>query len=214
MTQQPQPPAQPQYKVTTPSGNEVPLLHRKEKELYEEARDKYSSEYSFTAANDMRALDRLLLLEVQMFRAQWYTASGLDYKGIDLDTKEEAEYTKRIKELGSQIAEAQRDLGLTKAQRDKQSEDSVGGYLQLLKQAAKEHGVMREKQLGRAIELTKELFSLCESYNRSNEEERRKLGFESAEDIVTWVIEYMKPEFDAIDAEFRANGMKFYRRKL
>lgn len=212
MTQQPA--AQPQYKVTTPSGAEIRLLHRMEKDLYEEARDKYLNEYSFTAANDMRALDRLLLLEVQMYRAQWYTAAGMDYLGVSLDAKEEAEYTKRIKELGAQIADSQKDLGLTKAQRDKQDEDSVGSYIQLIKQAAKEHGVMREKQLGRAIELTKELFSLCGAYSRSNDEERRKLGFESSEDIVTWVLEYMKPEFDAVDKEFRANGMKFYRRKL
>lgn len=197
----------------TPTGQEISLLHANEKKIYEEARDKYQSEYSFTAANDMRALERLLLLEIQMYRSQWYLAASMDYDLVDLDPKMEIELRRSVKELGVQISDAQKDLGLTKAQRDAQNEDSVGGYINLLKQAAREHGVMREKQLGRALELTKELFSICGAYTRSNEEERRKLGIESADDIVTWVLEYAKPEFDLIDAEAR-KGMRFYRRKL
>lgn len=204
----------PRFKVQTVTGQEIELLHLNEKKFYEEARDKYTSEYSFSAANDLRSLERLLLLEVQMYRSQWMLAAGMDYEAVDLEGKEEIDLRRVVKDVGAQITEIQRDLGLTKAQRDKQSVDSVGGYILQLKQAAKAHGVMRENQLGKAIELTKELFAICGAYSRSNEQERAKLGFESAEDIVAWVQEYMKPEFDVIDEHFRTHEAKFYRRQL
>lgn len=202
------------FKVITVTGVEISLLHRQEKAIYERAQQKYQDEYTFTAANDLRALERLLLLEIQMHRAQWYMAAGMDYDGVDLDAKEESDLRRTIKDVGAQLAEAQKDLGLTKAQRDKQDVDSVGGYIVALKQRAKAHGVRREKQLGRAIELSKELFSLAGAYQRSNENERRKLGIESADDIVTWILEYMKPEFDAVDEHFRQHEQRFWVREL
>lgn len=202
------------HTVTTVTGSSIDLLHEREAKFYNEARDKYLAEFKFTVASDFRSLDRLLLLEVQMYRCQWQLSARMDYDGVDLDAGDEVALRRAIKELGSQIAEAQKDLGLTKVQRDKASEDSVGAYLVKLKLAAKEHGVKREREVARAIELSKELFSLCGAYRRSNEHERRKLGFETAEEIVTWVLEYMKPEFDEIDAKYRAGQQKFWLRSI
>ena len=45
-------------KVKTISGHEIDLLHQREKKFFESARDKYLAENVFTAASDMRALDR------------------------------------------------------------------------------------------------------------------------------------------------------------
>lgn len=202
------------HTVTTLNGEEVELLHLREKEYYEKALAAYQDQYSFTMANDLRTLDRLLLMEVQMLRYQWYTMAGSDYEGIDLEAKEEEALRKAMKEISSQINETQSLLGLSKAERDKKSVDSVGGYIVQLQQAAKHHGVMREKQLGRALELTKELFSLVNAFNRSNEQERRKLGFDGPEDILTWITDFMAPEFNAIDEHFRQNTARFYRRSL
>jgi hypothetical protein len=204
----------PRFKVKTLTGGEIQLLHANEKKYYELARDKYLSEYEFTAANDKRTLDRLLLLEVQMHRAQWMLMAGMDYEGIDLDGKEETELRRAVKDIGAQINETQTALGLAKSQRDKAQHDSVGAYITNLKNAAKLHGVKREKELGKAIEMTKELFAICGRYERSNEEERRKSGVENADVIVAWVLEYMKPEFDSIDAYFREHEQKFWVRSL
>ena len=206
--------ARPRFTVKTPTGREISLLHRQEKSLYETAVQKYLDEYTFTAANDIRTLERLLLLEVQMHRAQWYLAAGMDYDGVDLDAKEETELRRTVKDVGAQITEIQRDLGVTKAQRDKQDVDSVGGYIKQLQQAAKAHGIKRNREMGKAIELTKELFALCGAYQRSDEVERKKLGFESAEDIVTWVMDYMRPEFNAIDEHYRATEQRFWVRNI
>ena len=112
------------------------------------------------------------------------------------------------------VSQVQSDLGLTKSQRDRDQFESVGAYILKLKQAAREHGVRREKQLGRAIELTMELFSLCGAYSRASAHEREKLGFESADDVIEWVLTYMKPEFDSVDEHFRTHQQRFWLRDL
>lgn len=202
------------HKVKTVTGQEIELLHTREQQFYEQARDKYLDEFSFTVASDLRALDRLLLLETQMYRNQWYLAAGMDYDAVDLDPKDEIALQRNVKEIVAQISEIQNALGLTKAQRDKDSHESVGAYLVQLKLRAKEHGVRREKELGKALELTHELFALCGAYQRANEHERKKMGFDSGDNIIEWVMSYMAPEFKSIDEHFRTNQQKFWVRNL
>lgn len=202
------------HPVKTVTGSEIELLHEREVNFYVAARDRYLTDFKFSLASDFRALDRLLLLETQMYRCQWQLSASTDYQGVDLDVSDETLLRKAIKELGAQISEAQRDLGLTKVQRDKASEDSVGAYIEKLKLRAREHGIKRERETAKAIELSKELFALCGAYLRANANERRKLGFDSAEEILVWVIEYMRPEFDEIDAKYRAGQQKFWVRSI
>lgn len=202
-----------QQTVKTITGHDLELQTDKEKKYYEEARDKYLSENKFTAASDLRALDRLLLLEVQMFRCQWQIAAGVDYDLNFLTTQQEKDLHRLTKELGPMISTVQNDLGLTKAQRDKDQHESIGAYINDLKVRAKAFGVMREKQLGKALEWTKELFSIAGAYQRANDAERKKLGFESAEDIVEWILTVFKPEFDSVDEYFREHDQKNWIRK-
>ena len=200
--------------VKTVDGSEIELLHDREVAFYEAARDRYLTDFKFGLASDLRSLDRLLLLETQMYRCQWQLSAVTDYQGVDLDASEETLLRRAIKELGTQISEAQKDLGLTKVQRDKAQEDSVGAYLVNLKIRAKEHGIKREREVSKAIELSKELFSLVGAFRRANAEERRKLGIENADEILTWIWEYMRPEFDEIDEKYRAGQQKFWVRSL
>lgn len=204
----------PRFKVTTVTGGEVELLHEREKKYYEEARDRYTTDFTFTVSSDLRSLDRLLLLEVQMHRAQWFLAAGMDYQLVDLDAREETDLRRTVKEAVTQIAEIQRDLGLTKKQRDAEQVDSIGAYLTKLRLAAKQHGVKREKELGKALELTHELFALCGAYQRGNADERKKLGFENGDMIVDWVMTYMQPEFQAVDDYFREHQQRFWVREM
>lgn len=200
-------------KVTTVTGHEIELIDRREKTFYETARDKYMSEFSFSMHNDLRALDRLLLLETQMFRCQWQLSAGIDYDGVDVDAADEVALRRAIKETAPQIAEVQKDLGLTKAQRES-DDDTVASYLERLRVRAREHGVRREKQLGRSLELLNELFAITGAFMRSNENERRKLGFESAQDVVDWIVEVAQPRYDEIDQYFREHQQKFWIRDM
>lgn len=202
------------FPVQTITGYELELQTQREQAYYKMAQHKYTTENKFTVASDMRALERLIFYETLVFRWQTQLASGRDYDSNFLTPSEEDQLRKNVKETAPLISQIQTDLGLTKSQREKDQFESVGAYITRLQQAAKQHGVRRERQLGRAIELTMELFSLCGAYARSNANERRKLGFESADDIVEWVLVYMKPRFDEVDEHFRKNQQRFWIREI
>lgn len=207
--------------VTSVTGQKIRLLHQSEKTYYEEAKKKYLAEYTFTQANDMRLVDRLLNLEVQCQRYQWYTLAGIDYDANLIVAKEESDYRRAIKELNQQILDVQKELGVTKAERERATDkDSVGAYITELLQRAKEFGLMREKQLDRGLELVNELFAMTGAYKRSNENERRKLGLEDPETIIDWVIEVMQPSYNEIDDHFKqgdgtpGSGQKYWIRTI
>jgi len=185
-------------------------MHASEKTFYEDAAARYQSEYSWSMGNDLRTIERLLLLEVQMHRVQTFLTKGADYQGVDFDAGEETALRRAQKELGAQISDIQNDLGVTKSQRDKMQEDSVGAYLTQLKIRAKAHGVKREKELGRGIELIHELFAVVGAFKRSNDAERARLELPDADAVLTWIEEYVEVEFKAVDDYFREHDQKFW----
>lgn len=207
------PPMRARFVVKTLNGIELSLLHEREKNFYENARDRYTQDFSFTIGSDMRALDRLLLLEIQVFRAQWQLAAGQDYDGVDLEPTEEVAHRRTIKECNAQISEIQRDLNLTIDKRAK-DEQSVADYLQKLRTAAKEHGIRRERQVSKAIELWNELIAVVGAYQRSNDNEKRKLGFDSPDELFEWIMGPLKDEFDEVDRVYTETFHKFWVRQL
>lgn len=197
------------FPVTTLAGEAIELQDVSEQRYYDQAQRKYRSENQFDQASDLRALDRLIFLETVMHRYQKHLASGRDYDGILAPAQEEI-LRKSIREIGPMISSVQTDLGLTKNQREKDQHESVGSYITKLTQAAKVHGVRREKQLTKALDLMNQLFSMVGSYQRSSEAERSKLGLESADEILDWVQNFMRPEYDSVDNYFREHEQKFF----
>ena len=55
-----------------------------------------------------------------------------------------------------------------------------------------------------------ELSSIVGTYDRANETERRKVGFESELEIVAWVRDKMIPKFRKIDEEFRKTQQRYW----
>ncbi|KRB80136.1 hypothetical protein ASE01_01140 [Nocardioides sp. Root190] len=213
----PVPPTTPvKIEVTSVTGQKIQFLHKSEKDYYEQAKQKYLDECSFTHANDLRTVDRLLNLEVQCQRYQWYTLAGIHYDATLIEPKAEVEYRRAIKDMQTQIAELQKSLGVTKAEREASTQraDSVGAYITELVQRAKDFGVMRETD--KAMELANQLFAMAGAYKRSNENERRKIGLENPETIVDWITDVMQPEYEEIDHHFKKNedGQKYWIRRL
>lgn len=200
-------------RVTTVAGHQIEVMGQDEAKYYRAAKGKYMTENKFTAVTDLADLDRLLFMELMVFRWTGWLSSGKDYDGL-LAPSQEDQIRKNLKEMAPLISAVKNDLGLTKSQRDKEAFESVGQYLTDLKARAKEHGVRREKQLTSAICLIKELFSLVGTFDRSNALERQKIGLETEADILDWIRHHMKPEFDAIDDYFRQNQQKFWVRKI
>lgn len=204
----------PPVPVQTLTAQAINLQSRDEADFYREAQQRYTADNRFTIASDMRSLDRLIFYETLSFRWTTQLASGRDYDDTILTPQEEDTLRKNLRETAPLISSIQNDLGLTKAAREKENMDSPAAYINRLKLAAKEHGVRREKQLGKALELTKELFSLAGAYHRASESERRKLEIENADVIVEWVLDVMKPQFDEIDEYFREHQQKFWLRTI
>lgn len=197
------------YTVKTLSGHDIEVQDKAEQKFYREAQSKYISENKFDAASDLRSLDRLVFFETLMHRWQSWLASGSNYDGF-LSPQEEEIIRKSIKETSPLISQLQADLGLTKSQREKDQYESVGAYIIKLQQAAKAHGIRRNKQASKAIDLINQLFSLVGSYRRANDNERSKLDIESAEEILDWIEQYMRPEFEQVDKDYREKEQKFW----
>jgi hypothetical protein len=200
--------------VVNLAGTKITLLTQEEADFYVEAQSKYLSENTFTVASDLRAIDRLVLFETMVNRSQAWLASGVDYTGHTVGPAQETDLRRMLKETSALIAQIQNDLGLTKEARDRDQADSVGGYIKQLQLAARAHGVKREKELGKALEMLHEIFGMAGAYLRANEAEREKLGYESPDDVLRIITEVHKPEFDELDRYFRAHEQSFWIRKI
>jgi hypothetical protein len=197
--------------VTTPSGSQIMVLGQMEAEFYNKSAKHYRDENEFTNASDVLDLDRLLFYELQVFRMGYWLARGTDYDGMDISP---VELRRNLKEVSDQLSRVKNDLGLTKAAREKAQAESVGAYLMELKQRAKEFGVHREKQLGKGLELCKQLFSIVAAFDRADAVEREKLGFRDSDEVLAWIRDTMKPEFDEVDDHFRTHQQKYWVRDI
>ena len=197
------------HQVITPSGQYIEVLGDAERDFYEGQRKAYMAQNLFTNTSDLMDLDRLIVLEVLIYRATSWIGRGQDYDGLPLSDSAETAQRRSLKETSTLISVIKNDLGLTKLQRDKDAYSSVGTYITQLKQRAREFGVHREKQVATGITLCKQLFAIVGAYDRSDEVERRKIGFENADEILEWIRTVMVTEFDAIDTAF-INGTQKY----
>lgn len=197
-----------QTKVQLVSGKEATVQTTLEAEWFNETRDVYLAETKFTEATDLRDLDRLLVLELMIFRWTQHLAAGEDYDG---DMANNEQLRRNIKEYSDQINKVKDSLGLSKSKRDEAASDgNVAGYIADLKSRAMVFGIHRERQLTKMIALGKELFTIVDTFYRSDEEERRKIGFESEKEIVEWIHNLMRNEFDALDFYFQEHEQRYW----
>jgi hypothetical protein len=192
------------------TGNTVTLLSMEEKEMYDKAQAKYNSEFTFDIASDLRTIDRLVMMEVMAFRWSSQILSGVDYIGRTLSPAVLANHQKFLKEAHVTIGKLMEELGLTKNQRDKENADTVQAYIDNLLTRAEEFGIHRETQAEVSLELMNEIIGVVGAYLRSNEFERRQLGFPDAESVVKWIARDIEPKFKEVDDHFRNNSQKYW----
>lgn len=179
---------------------------------FEATRDAYMSEAQYTEATDIRDLDRLLVHELMVFRWTKYLGSGRDYDGMLVD---EQELQRNVKLYSDQITKIKESMGLTRKVRDAAANaESVADYLANLKARAKQFGVHREKQLDKALTLFEELSAVVGAFQRSSPEERKKIGFETADDVLEWITETAIPEYRELDEHFRRDGQRYWVRDI
>lgn len=195
-------------KVKLVSGKTFDVITRLEADWFNETRDAYRDQTKFTEITDLRDLDRLLIFELHIFRWTQWLAAGEDYEG---DLVDESEIRKNLREFSAEVTKIKDSMGLNKKARDSAAaEGNFAAWIADLKHRAKQFGIHREHQLTRTLTLWNELASIVRSYDRSDEEERRKNGFETEAEIVDWLRNVALPEYDAIDEHFRANTQKYW----
>lgn len=197
------------HKVKQINGHFLEVQNATEKSYYQDQQKKYLKENKFTNVSDLADLDRLLVLELMVFRWNGNLSSGRDINGY-LIASEVEQIRKNIKETAVTISQIKNDLGLSGNQRQKEQTESIANYINTLKQRAKQHGIRREKQLTKALCLIEELSSIVGTYDRTNQLERKKVGIESEADIVGWVRETLIPQYREIDTYFREHQQKFW----
>lgn len=194
------------------SGKVITVMTDVEAEWFEETRDAYLYELKFTEKTDLVDLDRMLILELMVFRWTLHLASGVDYDG---DMVDEKKLTADIKLYSDQLNKVKETMGLSKKSRDSQaSEGNFASWLSDLKSRAKVFGVHRQHQLTKALSLMNELSAVVGAFDRSDVEERRKLGFDDEVEILAWIRSTMLPEYHALDEFFRANEHRYWVRDL
>lgn len=198
------------YYVTQPTGgSRIQVLTKEEKAFYEGQSDLYMKEFAFTAASDKADLDRLLFQELLDYRWTVQLGKGADYDGIPLAPSVADAYRRNKNDSAKVIDTIKTSLGMTRAERDAKGE-SLNTYIATMLARAKEFGVVRNKQVIEALKLFNELKSIVGAFDRGNQLEREKMGFEAPEDIVEWVRTVAIPSYDEIDAKWRASTQRYW----
>lgn len=197
--------------VAQVSGKILQVMTNAEAEWFEETRDAYIHELMFTEKTDLIDLDRLLILELMIFRWSQHLAAGTDYDG---DMVNEKQLTADIKAYSDQLNKIKDSMGLTKKARDDiANADNFAQKYADLKSRAKMFGIHRETQLTKTLTLGMELSTVVGAFMRADDEERRKLGFEDHKEIVEWIRDTWLPEFHAVDEYFRTHSQRYWIRE-
>ena len=190
-------------KVIGASGAEFEVLNDLEKAWWNTNLKRYQDNFKFDNASDLQDLDKVLMGELISYRIGNWLLRDADYDGRSID--EIVDKLKRQKgDIDKETRLLKDSLGMNRARRQDSTQQSVADYLENLRLRAKEFGVHRDNQIAKAIDLLNELFTLVGLHDRCDEEERAHLKV-NPEDILAWVRETARPEYDKIDAAFRKN---------
>lgn len=192
--------------VEGPSGAIYDVLHDKEKEYWNSTAKKYLSDYKFTNVSDLQDLDRVISLEMLLYRYQQWISMEHDYWGESVDTDA---LNKTYKDKSGELRLIKKSLGIEKVARDKDQGDSIAAYIENLRRRAHEFGVMRNEQAVKAITLFQELAAKVTFYDNCTPDERKEEHIE-IEDLVAWIRDTAIPEFNKIDEEFRKTNQKYW----
>lgn len=195
------------YPVVTPSGGDLSLLTSEEADWYCERRDQYMKQNKFTNQSDLADLDRVLLMETMINRWSTWMSRGFDYMQARVD---ERQVQKSISDYSKELRQVKKALGIDKATRDKDKQDSVGDFIENLLRRAKEFGVHRNQQYEKAVTLIYEVKAMVRMHDKCDEEERKELDL-SPESIMEWIRTNMVEEWDEIDEAFRENQKTWIR---
>lgn len=196
------------FLVETVSGEKMQVQTESEQRWYKKTREDYGKQLRFTDTTDLRDLDRVLLIELMLFRWGNWLSQGADYTGFEVD---EDKLRMQLRQFNDQLTKVKESMGLAKRIRDAATaEGNFSAFITDLKMRAKQFGLHRENQLQEALVWMNDLSAIVGVFDRSDREEREKIGFETEADILNWIRHEMLPAYKAIDEHFRENEQKMW----
>jgi len=189
------------HTVVTASGSDIHLQTVEEAAWYVRRRDEYQKHNKFPNISDLLDLDRLLTLEVMIYRWSLWISQGWDYLYGLIDQRE---MQKNIREYSAEIRLLKQNMGIDKVGRDKNKGEQVGDYLSTLLDRAKVFGYHRNNQYQLAVTKIYELRSMVTTYDRCDEREREELDL-SPERILDWIRGDLIVLWDELDDSFRVD---------
>lgn len=197
--------------VTLPSGAKFAVLTRGEVEYLNERVERYLSDNHFINISDFQDVDRMLMLELFVFRWSLWLSRQSDYDGDDVD---ERALRASVSEYSGELRQLKKGLGIDKVARDKQKgDDSVATYIANLRRRAAEFGVMRSDQFSKVLELFQQMKALITLHDNCDEMERKEQHIQT-DDILDWIRTVAVPEFDAIDEKFKREKQSMWIRQM
>lgn len=187
--------------TTAPSGVTVVVMTEGEREIFEGAAGKYLQDNKLTNVTDLKDLDRILMMELLIYRWSHWVIREQDYSGSAIDLEKTQ---KSIVEVSKELRQLKKSLGIDKVSRDKDKGESFAAFVDNVKYRAKEFVYKRNEEIIKAITLFKELEALITFHNNCTPQERKENHVE-IDDIFNWIQTVAIPEFNAIDEAFRQN---------
>jgi hypothetical protein len=189
------------HAVKTPSGADINLQSTEEAVYYEQRRDLYLQHNHFVNISDIQDLDRLLTLEIMVFRWSYWLNQGFDYIASRVDEKQLKD---SIREFSTEIRQVKSALGIDKVNRDRDKGENFGDYLTNFLARGKEFGYMRNEDYDMAVTLFWELTAMVRTFYRADTQEREELGL-SADIICEHIRDKILPRWDALQQSHRKN---------
>lgn len=193
--------------VTTPTGGTIDVMGQAEADRYQQALASYTTGVTFTERSDLEDLERILFMELMSYRWGRWLMAGQEYDGTLVTN--EGELRRWINDYATAITKIKESLKLDKRGRESDAAATFAERWNQLAQHARDFGIMREEQLGKALEVMNDTYAILGAFDRSDDEERRVLGFPNAEAVLQHLRE-SRAEWEAIDAYFRTHKQKFW----
>jgi hypothetical protein len=197
----------PLEEVLSPSGGKVKVMGLAEKIRYEQAVQSYTEGVVYELRSDIEDLERLVFMELMVYRWGLWLMQGQEYDGTQIT--DENKLRRQVQDFAKQIEAIKDSLKLSKKARENDKGDSFDQRWRNLAAHAKEFGIMRETQLGRALETMQAIFAAVATYDRADEEERKKISMSDANAVLD-VVRELRPHFDEVDAYFTTHSQKFW----
>jgi hypothetical protein len=197
----------PLCRVTTPTGGAIEVMGTDEEARYQQSLLKYTDGVVYTERSDFEDLERLLFYELMVYRWGRWMMSGREYDGTLITNQNDMR--RMVQDYTDRIAKIKENLKLDRKSREGDTGMTFNERYQRLAEHAGKFGIMRNKQSAKAIELMQQIFAIIRAFDRADEEERRKMEMPNEAAVLQLVRDVM-PDFDAVDAHFRANDQSMW----